>query len=311
MSSVDVLLASYNGEKYISEQIESILAQTYKNFRIIIRDDGSNDNTVKIIHDYQKRYPEIITVISDNAKCGSPTSNFFEILKYADSNYIMFSDQDDFWFPEKISTTLSEMQKLESQYGNNTPILVFAASQATDETLKPLNPDSTPKKIPENLLRLNRLLVENCGVGGCVLMANRVLYKNIGSYSPEIMIHDWWFAIYASACGIIRYIPKNLMFYRQHGNNSFGSIKLRGLRYRLKRFSNLQDVKNTLHNYLKQAILFRERYSANIKNDSLKQLNEFINLHYEKSKIKRIFKLFKGQFLKQDWARILAQIIYV
>ena len=311
MSSVDILLASYNGEKYINEQIESIISQTYKDIKLIIRDDGSTDNTVKIILDYKNRYPEIIDFVQDDVKCKSSVSNFFELLKYAKSDYVMFSDQDDFWFPDKISEVLREIQKLESEYGIDTPILVFSAYKATDEFLKPLEQNSAIKKIPDELLSLNRLLVENCGVSGCVLIVNKSLYSKIGVYSSEIMMHDLWFAMYASACGIIRYFPKELMYYRQHSDNSFGFVKLQGINYRLKRFLNRSNIKDTLRKYFEQAVLFRQRYSSQIKNDSMKQLNDFINLHYEKNKFKRIFKLLKGRFIKQDWIRVLAQIIYI
>ena len=310
MSSVSVLLAAYNGEKYLAQQLDSIISQTYKDFQIIIRDDGSTDDTVKIILDYQACYPEIVKFVSDGVKSGSPTGNFFKLLKYADSDYIMFSDQDDVWFPDKIKKTLYEMQNLESQFGKDIPILVFASSQATDENLNPLN-NSGVKKIPDKLLKLNRLLVENCGAGGCVIMSNKSLYKNIGDYSDKIMIYDWWFALYASACGIIRYLPEKLMFYRQHGKNTLGSVNLRGLRYRLKRFNDRENIKTTIQGYAQQAELFRDRYSEKMSKSSMKILNDFISLNHEKHKLIRIIKLLKGNFLKNDWVRAIAQIIYV
>ena len=96
MAEVDILLAAYNGEKFIAEQIESILAQTYQDFRLVIRDDGSSDNTPAIIEDYAAKYPGKIEVVHDDAVCKSPAKNFFELLKHAEADYVMFSDQDDY-----------------------------------------------------------------------------------------------------------------------------------------------------------------------------------------------------------------------
>ena len=97
MPEVDILLAAYNGGKYIAEQIDSILAQTYQDFRLIIRDDASTDNTVMIIDEYAAKYPDKIWVVHDDAVCKSATKNFFQLLTYAEADYVMFSDQDDYW----------------------------------------------------------------------------------------------------------------------------------------------------------------------------------------------------------------------
>ncbi len=311
MSSVNILLAAYNGEKYIRAQIDSILAQTFRDFRVIIRDDGSSDETQRIIREYQAQYPEFVRVVEDDVTCKSPTRNFFQLLKNTDSDceYVMFSDQDDYWFANKIEISISELRKLEAEFGKSTPILVFAASQATDENLQPIN-NNPVRNIPEKFLRVNKLLVENCGVGGCVLMCNRSVFGNIGEFDERIMIHDWWFAIYASACGVIRYIPEKLMFYRQHANNEFGFVKLRGFRYRLKRFFARENIAQTLRDYLEQAKLFRERYFDKIHPENLRIIDEFINLH-KSCKPVRICRLLRGGFLKQDWFRALAQILYV
>ncbi|MBS5112853.1 MAG: glycosyltransferase [Coprobacillus cateniformis] len=109
---VDILLATYNGEKYIREQIDSILNQTYQDFRILIRDDGSKDETVSIIENYTKKYQGKIVLIQDNIECGSSVSNFMELSKHATADYIMYCDQDDYWFTNKIDSSLNAIRKL-------------------------------------------------------------------------------------------------------------------------------------------------------------------------------------------------------
>ena len=90
MPEIDILMAAYNGEKYISEQIESILSQTFTDWRLLIRDDGSGDNTPAIIEEYAAKYPGKIEVIHDDAVCRNATKNFFELLKHAEADYVMF-----------------------------------------------------------------------------------------------------------------------------------------------------------------------------------------------------------------------------
>ena len=99
---VDILLATYNGERFLQKQIDSILQQTYSNFTIYIRDDGSKDGTIKIIKDYAQKYPNKILFIEDILGNLGVTQNFNELMKYSSANYIAFSDQDDIWLPQKI-----------------------------------------------------------------------------------------------------------------------------------------------------------------------------------------------------------------
>ena len=116
-----VLLATYNGEKFVAQQIDSLLNQTYKDFHIFIHDDGSTDNTVNILNDYASRYSDKITVV-DAAPTGNACANFALLLSKTQGDYYMFCDQDDVWDNEKIEKTYICMQKAEQ--GKDIPILV-------------------------------------------------------------------------------------------------------------------------------------------------------------------------------------------
>ena len=122
--SLAILMATYNGEEFIREQINSILNQTYKNWKLIIHDDGSTDNTVDIIKEYTKKYPNKIILIEDNIKCNGAKENFSHLIKIAYKNfnfdYILFSDQDDIWLPNKIEVSLSKIQEMENKFGKNS-----------------------------------------------------------------------------------------------------------------------------------------------------------------------------------------------
>lgn len=115
---VDILMATYNGEKYISEQLESIIGQDFKDWKLFIRDDGSKDNTIHIIDNYMKKFPDKIELIDNYNRNLGVKLNFGELMKRSKNQYCMFSDQDDVWLPNKISITLNKMKELEKVYDN-------------------------------------------------------------------------------------------------------------------------------------------------------------------------------------------------
>jgi len=128
---VTILLAVYNGEKYLKAQIESILSQSFKDFKIIIRDDGSTDKSVDIINYYCNEYPDKISCMGGDPT-GSAKLNFAELLDSCEADYIMFCDQDDVWLPTKIEKTLAAMQLAEDD--GKTPVLVHTDSFHNDES---------------------------------------------------------------------------------------------------------------------------------------------------------------------------------
>ena len=114
MSKIDILLATYNGEKHIKAQILSILAQDNENWNLIIHDDGSTDNTINIIKGFCA-IDNRINLIEDNIRFGNPANNFLHLLKKSTANYIMFCDQDDIWFDNKLSLMYSEIRNIQFQ----------------------------------------------------------------------------------------------------------------------------------------------------------------------------------------------------
>ena len=130
---IDILLSTYNGEKFLAEQLDSLLIQTYKDFKLIIRDDCSNDNTLKIISEYKKQYPNKIILVQNNTKNLGSTNSFFELLHHSSSELIMFCDQDDVWNPDK----LEQMVKFydETVKEKEKPVLIHSDAEIVDENL--------------------------------------------------------------------------------------------------------------------------------------------------------------------------------
>ena len=136
---IDILMATYNGERYISEQIESILNQTYKNWKLYIRDDGSKDNTISIIRDFEKQYPNKIILVKDKKNGLGAKCNFAELMKYSKQEYCMFSDQDDIWIDNKIEKTLEKMKQAEKKYSKKTKNFEHTELKVIDVELKDIN----------------------------------------------------------------------------------------------------------------------------------------------------------------------------
>ena len=304
---VDVVMATYNGTPYIGEQLDSILNQTYKDIRIYIRDDGSNDGTLDIIKGYQDRYPEKVFLIVDSVKCGSSRSNFMQAVKSTTAEYVMFSDQDDYWLPDKILHTLEKMTEIERRIGTDKPILVFGSYKPVDENLKEKKDNPNNRQEAAYKLKFSNLLVQNY-VQGCLMMVNRALVNCMGDYYNAILMHDWWAALIAAGGGTIEHIDEIMMLYRQHGDNVVGCVDVKSYKYRLgKLFNPKTKISNKA--VLEQAKLLRRRCLNVISADNRKRLDDFIGL-YEKGKMGSVQSLIKGGYLKSDIVRILGQIWY-
>lgn len=306
---IEILLATYNGEKYLREQLDSLINQTYENIRILIRDDGSIDQTEKIIDEYMKEYPDKVYRVIDNIKCGSAVSNFMELTKSATADYIMYCDQDDYWFPEKVEISLKWMKRIEGETGKTCPILVFGDYEQVNEKLEKIECKGFANQIDGYHLELNRLLVQNY-VTGCLMMINKPLYLLMGEYRKEILMHDWWAALIASSMGIIYHFPQKLMYYRQHNDNVVGAVNVKSWKYRIEKFLD-KKTKYMKNLYERQAACFLNCYFFDLKEDERIQMQNFISISKNRNKMKRIYLLNKGKFLKSDFIRILGQYWYV
>lgn len=215
---VAILMSTYNGEEYLGEQIESIIKQSYKNWHLYIRDDGSKDRTVNIIKDYAKSDDRITFFNEGRIQNIGVTRSFMDMFSHVNADFYMFSDQDDYWKKDKVQHTLNEM--LEQNY-QLEPICVHTDLQVVDANLQGdevMNGSYIWHDFPH-------LLFCNC-VTGCTMMMNQQL-KNIMYFDridyDKIYLHDWWIALVAAAFGKVVYLDEATIMYRQHGSNVVGS----------------------------------------------------------------------------------------
>lgn len=226
MAEVAVLVATYNGERYLSEQLDSLINQTFDKFICYIHDDGSNDNTKNIIRSYCMKYPSKIKELEYEAQ-GSPMNNFLSMLNLIQEPYAIFCDQDDVWLPEKIECIYHEMKKIERRHGSSLPIAVYSDAIVVDDKLERIAESFyTYSGVDPQKNSIDQLIQHNVSLG-CTLMVNRCLYRKVMGVKKNeaIAMHDWLCVLVASAEGIVLFLPKQLMLYRQHGDNICGAVK--------------------------------------------------------------------------------------
>ncbi|MGB3065731.1 glycosyltransferase family 2 protein [Sphingobacterium thalpophilum] len=211
---IDILLATFNGGEFIENQLLSIIAQTYKNWRLIVHDDGSADDTMVILKKYQSLDPRI-HIIEDNITCQSAAKNFLHLLSYVKSEFIIFCDQDDIWFESKLQVLFDGIKS------ETEPTAVYCNAFAYNG----IHVTRHKVSLFERTTLQNSLFL-NSGVQGCSLMFNRALLNEIIDFPAYIIMHDHFVTMSAISFGKLKYIDLSLMLYRQHQKNVTGNVAL-------------------------------------------------------------------------------------
>lgn len=219
-------MATYNGSAYLDAQIESLQQQTLKDWLLLIRDDGSTDDTIDILGKHTEHDPRIQLLHDDQGNLGA-SACFGRLIEEAfarGANYVACCDQDDVWLPRKLEDAVEAMRTLERSQGTHTPLLVHSDLEVVDEQLQTLSdsfmdfeniprPDNPPLKV---------LLVQN-HVVGCTALFNRALLEIALPIPADVRMHDWWLALCARCFGKLGYMPDAPIRYRQHTANTLGA----------------------------------------------------------------------------------------
>ncbi len=306
---ITILMAACNSEKYIAEQIESIFSQTETDWKLVIQDDCSKDRTAEIAYEYVRKCPDKMVFVELKTPSGSAKSNFFSMLKYADTEYMMTCDHDDVWLPNKIEAALKKMNELEGKFGHDIPLLVHSDLKVVDEGLNIISSSMFAlQKLKSRKDKLNNLLVQNI-VTGCTMMVNGALLDTMPEVPEQAIMHDWWLALVAAAFGHIGFVSKPTVLYRQHGNNEVGAKKAGSLRYNLKRMLRKDEAKSVLQDTYAQAKSFMQIYKKQLNAPHLEIVKEYGALP-EYSKTKRLRTIIKYDFWKYGFFRKCGQIFF-
>jgi glycosyltransferase involved in cell wall biosynthesis len=259
-AEIDVLLATWNGERFIEEQLESLFRQTFQGFRLIVRDDASTDSTLDVVERYRSRFPGRVVVHVNPCRRG-PCGTFSLLAEESDAPYVAFCDQDDIWCDDKLEISVATVKSIEAAHTVHTPVLVFSDLTLIGNNNQTLAP-SMWKMMRVNPRRANlgSLLVQNL-VSGCTVLANRSLLRRAMPIPEGAVMHDFWFGLVAASFGVLYPLCEATVRYRQHQSNAIGAGGSRSTADALKRISGDQRFKYGIDASRQQSQVFASRYA--------------------------------------------------
>ncbi len=330
MNRVNIIMATYNGARYVREQIDSIVKGSYNDFKLWIFDDGSTDDTILIVKDYENSYPDKVILRQNNRNKGV-TLNFLDGVQYAAKinenqkqeqadlllteeeepetirDYYMFCDQDDIWMTDKICKTMMQMKKIEKKLGQDYPVAVFTDALVVDNDMKVLNRSfHKSNRLDTNKVDLPHILMENKLIG-CTIMFNEPIRQLMIGNPVCARYHDWWVALIAAAFGHISYLPSVTLFYRQHGGNVVGNQSFHT--YVRNRMIAIKEQKEVINKNALQAEEFYKIYEAALT-PRQKKLVHCMAYLLKESWIKRRQLVLKFGFMKTGVVRNLG-LLYI
>ena len=296
---INILLASYNSEKFLRNQLDSILAQDQTDFQLLIRDGGSVDSTLSIIKEYAGKDRRIRFLGTGKA---SAKENFGKLLAAADGELIMFSDHDDVWMPDKISVTLSAYRQAEEENPSGMPLLVFTDAQVVDVQCKCIHPSLLRfQNLDPEKTMFRQLLLQNIPPGNTMLF-NKALLDLIRPLPKEIVMHDAWVALTAAAFGKIVFLNKATLYYRQHEDNVYGAFRYSLSFFIKKLLMGHKKIKSRFYENVRQGKTFLEHYRPNLSSEPLAMLEDFAILEHcnfwKKRWILIKYGIYKNGFLR-------------
>lgn len=275
MKKVQVLLSTYNGQKYLKEQIESIIKQEEVEISLLVRDDGSTDKTIEILEEISKNNTNIKFYKGENK---GPARSFIELVqKSEEADYYAFADQDDVWETKKIISAIKKLNK------TDIPELYISSVTIVDENLKHIG-----KKEVQGKFTFEGEMIKNFAIG-CTQVFNKKLRDTINLYEPQyIIMHDSWITRVCYAIGGNVIIDKNSYIkYRQHSNNVVG-YKDDGIKKLKKQFNIAFKEKTKMR--VNIAVELKSGYKDLLTKQSLETIENLIEYpRNAKAKIKLLF----------------------
>ena len=308
MANVSILLCTRDSAPYLRELLDSILANDYVDFEILVQDDCSTDDTVGILNSYTD--PRIRFRVNDKPSGGAAQNFMSALLGWETADYVMFADADDFWEPDKIRLTLDCMKRTEAGCPAGTPVLVHTDLSVVDRDLNLIAPSLWQyEKISPERTQLRQLLAQN-NVTGCTVMINRALKERVPTAPASFVMHDWWLALCASAFGRIAFLHTPLIRYRQHGDNSVGAYDAGSLSASAKKMRDRERIERIYDQMSEQAGCFAEYYRDRLTEDQYAVCRAYAALR-GLSKPGKILSIIRNGFWKNTLLRNVGQFIAI
>ena len=267
---IEILLATYNGEKYVGEQIDSIINQTYNNWELLIRDDNSKDRTLEILKEYEKK-DKRIKVIEDKKGNLGFVKNFEELLNNSKEDWVMFSDQDDYWLENKIEKYVAILNT-SSEDILKKPMLIHSNSFICDDNLEIIKDEFINSKIANKYNEDDFYFAYF--VQGSTVLINRAIIDLALPFSKNVTVHDRYFHLLAEFLGKRIFINESLIKYRQHSNNKIGA-----------KTSIISKIfkKRYFHNEDRELILeIQKKYKDNLGTEQIEKIEKYLEVTNDK-----------------------------
>lgn len=264
IAKVAVLLATYNGAKYLPDFLDSLCQQSFKDFRVYVRDDGSTDETAGIIQSYRSKLN--LRLLQSNERLG-PAKGFLQIMREADARHdcYLLADQDDFWYEDKIQRAFLALM---NQKDKTT--LYCSRLEYVDESLRHIGFSRPPR-----FLSFENALVENVATGCTVAISQRLCAEIVASEPFDVIMHDWWLYMYSTAFGEVIYDPNASIKYRQHGNNAIGAATSLWDDFH-RRWVRFRRREGGVHRLSRQSKAFKYCYGAKLRPEYCKIIDRLI-----------------------------------
>ncbi len=288
-SKVEILVSTYNGEKYLVQQLDSLLAQSYRDIAIKVRDDGSSDSTKQVLRQYEKDHSCLEVIQGDNV---GVIGSFFDLLYCIsdDSEFVAFCDQDDVWHRDKIAAAVSKLISLES----HKPSMYCCRTRLVNNDLEVIGYGGIPKRA----LALENALIQNVATG-CTIVLNRRAADLLRAKRPNlrcILMHDFWFYLVLSSLGRVYFDENAYIDYRQHDGNVIGAKQGLGfLHERFKRF-----FKGGTSKLPDQCREFLRVYSDELSDEKKRVIQAFLDSACADSALIRLYLAFKAKTYRQS-----------
>lgn len=305
---ISILLTTYNGEKYIAEQIESLLSQTFQEFKLYICDDRSTDGTYDIISNYAQSNSGKIFVVRREKNTGGSKYNFMKMMQDHKGDYVMLCDQDDVWLPDKIEKSYAMMKEMENEHGATMPILIHTDMTVVDENLEMISQSYEKMARKDFTKHSAEFVVTMNNTTGCTAMYNRSLAELIRAEPGYFVMHDWWLTLIAATMGKIGVVKEPTILYRQHGSNDSGAKNVISAGYIYYVMTHLRKMAGMIQDSYRQAGSFLEQYKNDINKKDL-ELFEAYSSMVGLSAFKKLRIILKYKTLMTGFARKTMQIV--
>ena len=283
---VTILMATFNGGDYIGEQLDSLLNQTYRHWRLVVHDDGSTDNTVAIVNDYGAKDSRI-TLLTDGVAAAGAARNYLHLLNQTHADLYMFCDQDDIWLPQKVEQMVAAIYPIEQ------PAMVYANGYfyRSGKVITQKTTTIHPRFLKDSLFF-------NSGIQGCSIIVNKQLIALLKPFPEQVAMHDHLLTMAAATLGRISYVDEVLTWYRQHERNVTGNQQVGYFAKICSFLINGMPVIDTRHFNANRA--FYERYHSLLTDRQRALFRAYFRYAASSSVWERILIVFRNGFSLGD-----------